>query len=244
MSEYRGVFSNDGLWWWTGTAWMPARPPDGRSARWTGTQWAAGGGSLSVWALIGIGLGLGFAEFVWAFLVFFITTSEVNALWEARGRVGYEDITDWPGSVPLLMTLLIIPIIVAILSSASLKRYWWIGVLCLAGWPAMAFAVDAFFTPGDQTGSIAAAGVFILALLTIGLIVNRIAWRRWRLSADGLRWVRGGRSFPTTSTDGRWRWDGQTWQPVPGPGGELSRALEEVQAVPEAQDREPKPTGA
>jgi hypothetical protein len=184
------------------------------------------------------------AEFVWAFLVFFITTSEVNALWEARGRVGYESITDWPVSVPLLMSLLIIPIVVAILSSANLMRYWWIGVLCLAAWPAVAFAVLALFTPGDQTGSIAAAGVFILALLAIGLLVNRIARRRWRLSADGQRWVRGGRSFSTTSPDGHWRWDGQTWQQVPVPGGELDRALEEVQAVPKAQDREPKPTGA
>jgi hypothetical protein len=215
MSEYRG-FSNDGLWWWTGAAWMPTRPPDGRSATWTGSQWVASSESLGTLALSAIALGLGLVELVWAIVAVVILVSEANAQYEASGRVGTEDITHTPVSVPILVSLLIIPAIVTILTSANVRRHWWVGVL-LGGWPAMVVALLALVSPGSgRLETIATMGFIVVVLIAIGWLVHRGAWRRWNLSADGQRWVRGSRSFPTVSIDGRWCWDGRTWLPADG----------------------------
>src|SRR3982074_859200 len=86
VTEPAGRFSDDGLRWWTGTAWMPTRPPDGRSATWTGSQWVAGGGRFTAWELFAIALALGAVEFLWGFIVVLLITSEVNAEWVASGR--------------------------------------------------------------------------------------------------------------------------------------------------------------
>ena len=137
VSEPAGRFSDDGLRWWTGTAWMPTRPPDGRSATWTGSQWIAGGGRFTAWELFAIALALGAVEFLWGFIVVLLITSEVNAEWVASGRSVYESITEWPLSTPLLYSLLIVPVIVTVLAAANLRRYWWLGVLLLGGWPAI-----------------------------------------------------------------------------------------------------------
>ena len=74
MGEYR-AFSNDGMWWWNGTDWMPTRAPDGRSAIWNGTQWVPGGGVMGVAALTVIAIGLGVGEVIWAFIVMGINMS-------------------------------------------------------------------------------------------------------------------------------------------------------------------------
>jgi hypothetical protein len=171
-------------------------------------------------ALSGIAIGLGCAELAWAFVLFLIITSEVNALWEARGRVGYESVTDWYLSVPFLLTLLILPAIVTVLTAANLQRHWWVGVL-LGGWPAIVVAWLALVSPGSgRLETIATMSAIVAALIALGWLIHRSIWMGWKLSADGHRWIRRGRSFPTISTDGRWRWDGQTWQPVPLPGRE------------------------
>jgi hypothetical protein len=214
MSLPIGSFSDDRLRWWTGTAWMPTRPPDGRSASWTGSEWAARGGAFGTGALLAIALALGAVEFLWAFIVLTLITSEVNAEWVASGRVAYESITEWPLSTPLLYSLLIVPTIASILAAANLRRYWWIGVLVLGGWPLVLLAVFALSSPGDQSGNLKYDGVIIAALIAIGWVVHLFVWRSWKLSADGKRWVRGSRSYPTLSSDGLWRWDGRTWQPV------------------------------
>jgi hypothetical protein len=170
-------------------------------------------------ALSGIAIGLGCAELVWAFVVFLIITSEVNALWEARGRVGYESVTDWSLSVPFLLTLLIVPAIITVLAAANFRRHWWVGVLLgvlLGGWPAIVIALLALISPGSgRLETIVTIGAIVAALIAIGWLVHRSVWGSWKLSADGQSWARGRRSFPTVSIDGRWRWDGRTWQPEP-----------------------------
>jgi len=215
MSDYR-AFSNDRLWWWNGTGWMPTRAPDGRSAVWSGSHWVARGGLLHWGVVVGIAVALGVIEFVWVLVaVFLIIVSDVNARYEAGGRVGSEDIFDSPLTLPILLTFLVVPIIVTVLTAANIRRHWWVGVLVLGGWPAIAIAILMFVTPA--TGKLedeAVLGVVVLALIAIGWLVHSVVFRSWHLSPDGHRWVRGGRSFPTHSSDGHWRWDGRTWLPA------------------------------
>ena len=205
MGEYR-AFSNDGMWWWNGTDWMPTRAPDGRSAIWNGTQWVPGGGVMGVAALTVIAIGLGVGEVIWAFIVIFVLILEANAEYEARGRTGYESITDTSLSLPLLLSLLIVPVIITILGSAIIRRRWWIAFV-IGGWPLIALIALA-----GGVGAIVTIGITFAALVGIAWLVHRRVWgSTWQLSADGQQWVRGARSVSTRSKDGRWRWDGRTW---------------------------------
>ena len=205
MGEYR-AFSNDGMWWWNGTDWMPTRAPDGRSAIWNGTQWVPGGGVMGVAALTVIAIGLGVGEVIWAFIVIFVLILEANAEYEARGRTGYESITDTSLSLPLLLSLLIVPVIITILGSAIIRRRWLIAFV-IGGWPLIALIALA-----GGVGAIVTIGITFAALVGIAWLVHRRVWgSTWQLSADGQQWVRGARSVSTWSKDGRWRWDGRTW---------------------------------
>ena len=214
MSDQRG-FSNDGMWWWTGADWMPARPPDGLSARWTGSGWVSRGGSLDWATVLGIAVGLGFLELIWVLVGLLIVSSDVNARWEAGGRVGTESIFDSPLTVPILVTFSIVPIVVTVVTAANIRRYWWLAVPILGGWQVMGIAILMLVTPGTgKSESTAVIGGLLLAVVAIGWVVHTFVFRSWSLSPDGGTWVRGGRSVPTLSSDGRWRWDGHTWLPV------------------------------
>ena len=212
------MFSEDGHYWWNGVAWMPTRSPDGRSAVWNGTEWVPSSGSIGVPAVAGIAVALGFVELVWAIAGIAILVSAANQQYEAAGRVGTESITNTPLFGPVAASLLILPTIIAVSTSIALARHWWLG-LFLGGWPAILVAFLAAVSPGE--GRLETITAMAVVLAVIGLVswaVHVFVWRRWRLSPDGRRWIRGRKSFPTTSVDGRWRWDGQTWQ-VERPAG-------------------------
>lgn len=194
---------------------MPARPPDGRSARWNGTRWAPGG--LNVGAVIGIAVGLAFLEFVWAVIVVIILVFAANEQYNAAGRVGTESITNTSVSAPLLLSLLIIPAVTTIVAAVNLQR-WWAAVL-LGGWPAVLIALLALISPGSgRIETIVAMGAGLGAITVIALLATRLSRRAWKLSADGEAWQSGRDSFATLSVDGRWRWDGQTWRLQKAPG--------------------------
>jgi len=214
MSQIRGVFSADGRWWWDGAAWMPSRSPDGHSFKWTGSAWRKSTGRLGTEALIGLGSALSFLELVWLIVVIAILTTLANDQYEARGRTGTESITDAPGAVVMLLSLLVVPLAIVILAALLGGRRWWLGVL-FGGWPAALIAFLALISPGSgRLESIAAMGSVIAVITAAGWLVSRIGSREWALSADGSQWIQGKKSLSTVSADGRWRWDGSAWRPA------------------------------
>src|SRR6266853_5759020 len=117
MREIRGAFSQDGRYWWDGVAWMPAQSPDGRSFRWSGRTWERDPGRLRTETLIGVTSALSFVELIWLIVMTVILVSLANSEYEARGRVGTESITDPPGAIVMLLSLLILPLVIVVVAA-------------------------------------------------------------------------------------------------------------------------------
>ena len=212
MGQAQGLFSADGKWWWTGSAWMPARSPDGRAFRWTGTAWRKASGRIGAENLIGITVGLSFVELIWLVVLTAILTTLANDDYEARGRIGTESITDPAGAIWLLASLLILPMVIVIVGGVFGGRYWWVGALA-AAWPGALIAFLALVTPGSgRFETIAGMGALVAVTTGAGWLISRIAKERWTLSLDGLHWVQGQKSYPARSSDGQWQWDGGAWR--------------------------------
>ena len=79
----------------------------------------------------------------------------------------------------------------------------------------MLIAFLALVSPGsDRVESIVAMAAVLAVMTVVGWLIYKMRSGRWKLSADGSQWVRGGKSYPTLSSDGAWHWDGAAWRRV------------------------------
>src|SRR5438067_254013 len=128
-------FSTDRRWWWNGEAWMPARSPDGSYAKWDGKTWVVSSRSSSRYLAVGLtAAGLWVLQLVWAFVAVILLIFQANDEYHARGSVGTEDISSTAISVPIFVSLLILPLLMTALSSALIPHRWLLAPV-IGGWP-------------------------------------------------------------------------------------------------------------
>lgn len=212
MSVAGSGFSPDGRWWWNGLAWMPTASPDGEYLRWTGKTWVRNPNRIG--RLIGIVAALWALELMLAVVAVIILILAANSEYYARGRTGTEDIASTSISVPILLSLLVVPLIVTSVVSASVNRHWWLGSIAGGALPSV-IAIASQRWSEQALFSIVVSVLIVSAFVVVGWAAHRKFIGRWSLSPDSASWGDGRHSYPTLSSDGQWRWTGGSWEQLP-----------------------------